>query len=341
MNTIDHEDIIEEQEQLAPAEGPRRHVALLRFLARYGTLLVLLAMIIVFSLKDPDAFATKDNLLNVLNQSSLTAIISVGLTVALIAGDFDLSIGYASSLGGVLVAGFMGNQDLSPVLAIAIVLAFGALIGIVNGFLVTKAGVNAVIATLGVGTILVGFEFLYNDGLPTIVGLPEGFTNLSLNKTLGVPNPIWIAALISAVLWVVLNRTELGQRLQAAGGNREAARLAGISVDRIRTFAFVVCGMCAMATGILLSAKIGSGTPAAGDGYLLSAFAAVFLGSATLRDGEFHILGTLIGVIIINVGINGLAIFGAPAAAQSFLTGGILIAAVALSTVARRYVKNA
>lgn len=339
MNTIPKEEILDKQVDLP--DQPRRFVGLLRFLARYGTLLVLLAMIVVFTLKDPDAFATKDNLLNVLNQCSLTAIIAAGLTVALIAGDFDLSIGYASSLGCVLVAGFMGNQDIAPVLAILLVLGIGATIGLINGFLVTKAGVNAVIATLGVGTILVGFEFLYNGGLPTIVPLPKGFQDLSLAKTLGIPNPIWIAAGILLVLWVVLNRTELGQRLLAAGGNREAARLAGIRVDRVRTFAFVVCGVCAAATGILLSAQIGSGTPGSGDGYLLSAFAAVFLGSATLRDGEFHIVGTLIGVIIINVGINGLSIFGAPASAQSFLTGGILIAAVALSTVARRYVRNA
>ncbi|MBN9023166.1 MAG: ABC transporter permease, partial [Rhizobiales bacterium] len=136
-------------------------------------------------------------------------------------------------------------------------------------------------------------------------------------------------------LWVILNKTDLGQKMQAVGSNIEAARLSGIRVDRIKLFAFMTAGFCAALTGILLSSLLGSGTLGAGDGYLLNAFAAVFLGSATLRDGEFHILGTLVGALIIAFGFNGLNIFGAPTFSQYIFQGAILIVAVGLSSLGR------
>jgi ribose transport system permease protein len=145
---------------------------------------------------------------------------------------------------------------------------------------------------------------------------------------------------VLAVLWIILNKTNLGIRMQAVGGNAEAARLSGIRVDRVKIFAFATAGVCAAITGVMLSSLLGSGTLASADGYLLDAFAAVFLGSATLRDGEFHIVGTLVGVLIISVGFNGLSIFGAPSWAQQVFSGGILVLAVGLATLSRRYLKT-
>lgn len=322
--------------ELPPSTGASKRRAL-QLLSRYGTLTGLLVMVVVFSAAAPESFPTVGNLINILNQSALTAIIAGGLTVALVVGEFDLSIGYAASLAGVLVTGLLVRQGLPIGVAVAAVLIVGALIGAVNGLLVTKARVNAVIATLGVGTILIGISFGYTAGAPISEGVPAGFIALSLGSFLGLPLPIWITAAVLGFLWVVLNRTDLGQRIQAVGGNPEAARLSGISVDRTKIIAFVVAGACAALTGILLASLLGSGTASAADSYLLDAFAAVFLGSATLRDGEFHILGTLIGVIIINTGFNGLSIFGADTFYQFVFKGGILVLAVALSTVARRY----
>lgn len=318
-------------------EGIRRRF--LQFLSRYGTLAGLLIMILVFSLAAPEAFPTTSNIINVVNQSALTAIIASGLTMALVVGEFDLSIGYVASLAGVLVTGLIVRQGQPMWLAILSVLALGAAIGAVNGILVAKARVNAVIATLGVGTILIGVSFGYTAGAPISAGVPDAFLNLALGKVLGLPNPIWIMTVVLALLWVVLNRTDLGQRIQAVGGNIEAARLCGIPVDRVKIVAFVLTGVCAALTGILLASLLGSGTASAADSYLLDAFAAVFLGSATLRDGEFHIVGTLIGVIVINTGFNGLSIFGADTFYQYVFKGGILVLAVALSTVARRYAR--
>ncbi|MBP7961477.1 MAG: ABC transporter permease [Caldilineaceae bacterium] len=310
--------------------------AWLGFVAKYGSIMGMIIMIALFSIAAPKAFPTLNNFLNVLNQASLTAIIAGGLTVAIIVGELDLSIGFNASLAGVLVTGLMVKQGLPVPVAIMLVLVVGVVIGIVNGYIVTKLGVNSVIATLGTGSILVGLTFAYSTGVPIASGVPKSFTAIALNRVGGVPNNVIIMFVVLFILWILVNRTDLGQQIQAVGGNIEAARLSGIRVDRVKIIAFAVAGMYASLTGILLASLIGSGTASAGDSYLLNAFAAAFLGSATLKDGEFHIPGTFIGVMIIGIGFNGLAIFGAPTFYQYFFQGVILILAVGLSTVARR-----
>jgi ribose transport system permease protein len=306
-------------------------------LAKWGTIVGLGLMIGVFSFLAPVAFPTFSNFLNILNQASLTMIIAGGLTVAVIVGELDLSIGFAASYAGVLVTGFIVNQGMSVFLAILAVLACGALIGIVNGLIVTKVRVNSVIATLGVGTIVVGLDFAYSTGAPIAAGVPDAFTDIALGRTFGVPNNVIIMSVVIVLLWLIVECTTLGQNIQAVGGNPIAARLSGIAVDRIKIIGFIVAGVCAALTGILLASSLGSGTPSAADSYLLSAFAAVFLGSATLRDGEFHIIGTCVGVLIIAVGFNGLAIFGAPTFYQYLFQGLILILAVGMSSLSRYF----
>jgi len=171
--------------------------------------------------------------------------------------------------------------------------------------------------------------------------VPKAFLDIALGRWLfGIPNNIVIMFVVLALLWVLINLTDLGQQIQAVGGNVEAARLSGIRVERIKILAMVVTGTCAALTGTLLASLIGSGTTSAADSYLLACFAAVYLGSATLRDGEFHIPGTFIGVLIVAIGFNGLAILGAPTFWQYVFQGAILIAAVGLSTVARRFSKS-
>ena len=221
--------------------------------------------------------------------------------------------------------------------ALTFISRYGTIIGLVNGFLVTKVRINAVIATIGVGTMLTGLGFSYS-AFPIAIGIPRAFTQISLGRgLLGVPNPVFVMAALLIVMWTILNKTDLGQRMQAVGSNIEAARLSGIRVDRMKMFAFATAGFCAALTGVLLTSLLGSGTLAAADGYLLDAFAAVFLGSATLREGQFHIAGTLIGVLILAVGFNGLSIFGAPTYFQPIFKGGVLVLAVGLSSLARRY----
>ncbi|MGD9914937.1 MAG: ABC transporter permease, partial [Rhizobiaceae bacterium] len=285
----------------------------------------------------PGIFLSKANFLNILSQASLTAIIASGLTYTLVVGEFDLSVGYMASFVGLIVVGLMAYQGLPIWLSIICALLIGVLLGCVNGLLVTKVRINAVIATLGVGTMLSGIGFVYS-AFPIATGIPRAFTDISLGRILfGIPNPVIAMAVVLVILSIVLNRTDIGQKMQAVGSNIEAARLSGIRVDRVKMFAFAIAGFCAALTGILLSSLLGSGTLGAGDGYLLDAFAAVFLGSATIREGQFHIMGTLVGVLILAVGFNGLSIFGAPTYFQPIFKGGILVLAVGMSTLARRY----
>jgi ribose transport system permease protein len=308
----------------------------LGFFARYGTIIGLVAMIAAFSILSPRAFPTTGNFVNVLNQASLAMIIAAGLTLAVIVGELDLSIGFAGSLHGILVTGLIVANHLPIPIAIAIVLFVGGLIGWINGLIVTKIRVNSVIATLGVGTILTGLAFAYSAGVPIVAGVPEAFLQISLGRWLfGVPNNIVIMVVVLGALWVLVERTSLGQEIQAVGGNPAAARLSGIDVDRIKILGFIISGICAALTGVLLASRLGSGTASAADSYLLTAFAAVFLGSATLRDGEFHIFGTLVGALIIAFGFNGLNMFGAPTFSQYVLQGAILIVAVGLSSLGR------
>lgn len=309
--------------------------AALAFLGKYGTIVGLGLIVAVFSALAPAAFPTPGNFLNVLNQASLSLIIAAGLTVTVIVGELDLSLGFLASFAGVLVTGLIVNQGLPVPVAILAVVGGGALFGALNGLIVTKAKVNSVIATLGTGTIVVGLNFAYTTGAPISAGVPDSFLDIALGRLFGVPHNILIMAAVVAILWVLVERTPVGQSIQAVGGNPVAAQLSGIRVDRVKILGFMAAGSCAALTGVLLASALGSGTTGAADSYLLTAFAAVFLGSATLRDGEFHVLGTCIGGLIIAIGFNGLAIFGAPTFYQYLFQGAILILAVGLSSLGR------
>lgn len=307
--------------------------------AKYGTVIVLATLVVFMSIAAPGVFSSGANLVNILSQISLTAIVAAAVTFPLVAGEFDLSIGYQASFAGVLVAGLMANSGLPPLLAVVVVVLVGGVIGLVNGLLVTKLGVNALIATLGTGTVVLGLNYFYTAGAPISLPRDNSFTQLALSGLFGIPWPVYIMAVALILMWVVLNHTALGQSIQAAGENREAARLSGIRVNNVVVFAFVIAGLGAALTGVLLTARVGSGQLTAGDGYLLTSFAAVFLGSAALRDGEFHILGTFIGVLTVGVGLNGLGILGVASFVQYIFSGGLLIFAVALSSVARKRTK--
>lgn len=305
-------------------------------LSKYGTIIALALMVIGFTIALPDLFPTRQNLTNILSQVAISGIIASGLTVSLAAGEFDLSIGYVASFAGVLVTGFISFQHMPLVVAIIATLAVGVLIGLVNGGVVTAAGVSSFITTLGVGTAIVGLNFAYNSGAPVTLGLPEAFGRISLSRVLGIPVPVLVMLSLALVLWLVLNKTVLGKNIQAVGGNSSAARLAGVHVDRTRIAALTICSTCAALAGILLASKLGVGQYNAGDVYLLDAFAAAFLGTVAVRDGDFHIVGTLIGILTVGVAFNGLALLGVPTYYQFLFKGTLLVVAVAVSTIARR-----
>ncbi|WP_245440797.1 ABC transporter permease [Mesorhizobium sanjuanii] len=321
-----------------PSPGAReRRAMLMRLLGTYGTIIVLGSMLLIFSVLQPGTFATIGNFRNIINDMAIGTIVAAGLTVPLVAGDFDLSIGYVASFCGLLVVGLLSFSGLSIPLAIVLVVGLGTLIGIVNGIVVSKIGVNAFIATLGTGTIVVGLNYAYSGGIPLQLTQSREFTNIAIGRIAGVPHLVIIMAVVLALLWVILNRTVQGQHIKAIGVSPESARRAGVAVDRSRIVAFAIASTCAAIGGVLMASNLGSGQVTAGDSFMLTSFSAAFLGSAALREGQFHIIGTLIGVLTVAVGNNGLAMIGAPIFTQFLFTGCLLVVAVALGGIGRRY----
>ena len=340
-------------ETSAPAEAPStspstlarypsassrdRRALLMRLLGTYGTIIVLASMLVIFSALQPGTFATVGNFRNIINDMAIGTIVAAGLTVPLVAGDFDLSIGYVASFCGLLVVGLLSSSGLSIPLAIILVICLGTIIGVVNGIVVSKIGVNAFIATLGTGTIVVGLNYAYSGGIPLQLTQSRQFTNIAIGRIAGVPHLVIIMAVVLALLWVILNRTVQGQHIKAIGVSPESARRAGVAVDSSRIVAFAIGSTCAAIGGVLMASNLGSGQVTAGDSFMLTSFSAAFLGSAALREGQFHILGTLIGVLTVAVGNNGLAMIGAPIFTQFLFTGCLLVVAVALGGIGRRY----
>jgi ribose transport system permease protein len=311
------------------AVRPRLDLAVL--FARFGTLASLIALLIVFSLARSDVFPTVNNLLNIMSQISILGTMAFGLTVCLVMGLFDLSIAAMATLGG-YVATFLLVQypdDVSVPVAVAASVGAAALIGVVNGLIVSYLGISAFIATLATGSIITGAVLGISDSKTIITGIPDEFMVIGQGAILGVSNPILIMLSVGLVLWLLLEHTQLGRHLYAIGGSAEASRLSGIAVKRYAPFALAVCAVCAGLGGLMAAAVLGAGRPqGVGDGYLLNAFAAVFIGASSLRPGKFHILGTLIGVLLIGVINNGLSVMGVPTYWQYIVQGVLLVAAL-------------
>jgi ribose transport system permease protein len=312
------------------------------WLARYGTLASLAALLIVFSLARSDVFPTVDNLLNIMNQVSILGTMAFGLTVCLVMGLFDLSIAAMATLGG-YVATFLLVQypdTISVPVAVLISLAVAGAIGVFNGLIVSYLGISAFIATLATGSIITGAMLGISNSKTIITGIPDEFLVIGQGSVFGVSNPILIMLAIGVILWLLLEHTQLGRHLYAIGGSAEASRLSGIAVKRYAPIALAICAGCAGLGGLIAASVLGAGRPqGVGDTYLLNAFAAVFIGASSLRPGKFHIIGTFIGVMLIGVINNGLSVMGVPTYWQYIVQGVLLIIALfsaGLLTMRRR-----
>ncbi|MGD9538915.1 MAG: ABC transporter permease [Alphaproteobacteria bacterium] len=286
-----------------------------------------------FGAAEPDIFLTVANLTTILNDGAVLAILACGLTVVLVVGEFDLSIAAAASFGGALAAVLVtqGHWPLLPV--ILAVLATGIVIGVLNGILVTRFDIPALIATIGTASLLVGLTLWITDNSVIFTGFSDSFL-LSGGWTLGgIQAPVFYLAVIALVLGVALRYTATGRHMYATGGNRAASRMSGIRVRRQIMLAFIISGVLGALAGFVYTARQGSLTPEFGAPFLLPTFAAAFLGSVTLTRRTFHILGTMIGVYLIETGTVGLLIFGAPAYTQQLFAGAVLI----LASIGARY----
>jgi ribose transport system permease protein len=290
-------------------------------------------LIVVFGAAEPAFFLSGDNLTAILNNGAVTALLACGLTVVLIVGEFDLSIAAAASFGGALAAVLIAQQGVPLAATIAIVVAAGVVIGVVNGYLVTKFEIPALIATIGVSSLLDGLTLWVTGNTVIFTGFTDAFMTFGNWRMGSLQAPVFYLAAAAIFLGVMLRYTPTGRHMYATGGNRAASRLSGIRVQRQVILAFVISGVLGALAGLVYTARQGSLTPLFGTAFLLPVFAAAFLGSVTLTRRKFHILGTVLGVYLIETGTNGLLILGAPAFTQQLFAGAVLI----LATIGARY----
>ena len=300
----------------------------------WGTLLGFLLLLTVFSVLRPDVFPTGRNLKNIIEQVATLAIVASGVTVVMITGDFDLSVGAIASLVGV-VAALLMKSGMGTFASILIAMALGTGAGLLNGLLIAYGGLSAFVGTLATMTAYGGVALLISKGT-TIFALPENFRVLGQGSMGFLPISVLIMALTVMVVALLLEQTTYGRRLYAIGGNEEASFLSGIRTRQVRLIAFGVSGFFASLGGIVLTSRLFSAHPQAGSPFMLNAAAAVFLGMTAFREGEANIWGTLLGVFIIGVMGNGLNILGINTYVQSILTGAIIIFAVLLSSLAKK-----
>ncbi|HYY12357.1 MAG TPA: ABC transporter permease [Kineosporiaceae bacterium] len=319
----------------APARRPARP-AVQRLRPALGPGLVALTLL-VFTLVNPGTFFTRSNLVdNVLLSGATLLVVASGQTVVMVVGDFDLSVGATASLAMVVSAKMLVESGGAPVWQVVLVgLAIGLGAGLLNGVLVSYAGVNAFIATLGTLTLFNGLGLFRTNAQP-VYDLPPEFVAIGQGSTLGVGNPVWLALLSVVAVWFVLDHTPLGRRFYAVGGNAEAARYAGIDVRRTRLLAFVVAGLFASLAGVLTASYLETADPSGPLNLMLPSIAAVFLGTVMFRDGRPNAPGTLLGFVLWTVLASGLNQSGINTYLQTAAQGAILLLAVLPPAIARR-----
>jgi ribose transport system permease protein len=310
---------------------PKRAVS--QFLRKWGTIIGFLLLFAVFTSLRPAVFPTWGNLRNIVEQVATLAIVSAGVTFVMVTGDFDLSVGSLASLVGV-VAALLMKGGLSVGASVAAGLVLGCLCGLANGILIAYGGLSAFVATLATMTAFGGVALLVSSGV-TIFGLPDPF--LWMGQANFGPLPVSVLFMLGSVAlaWVLLEQMVFGRRLYAIGGNPEASFLSGINTRLLRLAGFAISGITAALGGIVLTSRLASAHPQAGNPFMLNAAAAVFLGMTVFREGEAHIGGTFLGVLIMGVLGNGLNILGVNSYVQSILTGIIIVLAVLLSSVTK------
>jgi ribose transport system permease protein len=296
-------------------------------LAKMGPLLGLVLLALVLSFLS-DRFLTVSNLLNVARQVSLNAIIAVGMTLVIITGGIDLSVGSILALSGSITAGLLVAGQATSVAVIAGLLV-GALLGAGNGLLITRGGIPPFIATLGVMTIARGATLVYTDGRP-ITGMTEGFRQIGGGYLGAIPIPVIIMALVVLTVYVILTRMKLGRYIYAIGGNQEATRLSGINTGTYTLIVYTLGGVLSALSGIVLTSRLNSAQPTAGMGFELDAIAAVVLGGTSLAGGVGGVMGTLVGAMIIGVLDNGLNLLNVSSFYQQIAKGTVILLAVLL-----------
>lgn len=302
---------------------------------RYGTAAITILLFIFFSIAAP-MFLSVGNIMSLLRQTSVTAIISVGMAIVMLTGGIDLSVGAIVALSSIVCAGAMVNLSLPIPIAILLSLVVGAVVGLINGILVTYIKVPALIATLGTQQAVRGIAYIITGGY-TLYGFPESFSIIGRGYLFGViPVSAVIMVVVLALGWFMLNSTKFGRYTYALGGNFEATRLAGINVNKRLILVYVISGLLASIAGIVELSRISSGQPSAGEGYEMSAITAVVLGGISVSGGEGKFGGVIFGIFIMGMLSTGLVMMNVSTYYQQLIKGLVLLFAVCVDQILKR-----
>lgn len=299
-------------------------------LGEQGLVVIFVLAFALVSLLVPN-FLTERNMLGLFQSVVTVGIVACTMMFCLAARDFDLSVGSTVAFAG-MVAVMASNATGSIILGISAALACGAFVGFVNGFVIAKFHINALITTLATMQIVRGLALIASDGRAVGINDPN-FYQLALSKLLGIPTPIWVLVALFIVFGFVLNRTVFGKNTLAIGGNPEASRLAGVNVDRTRIWIFLLQGVVCAVAGILLASRITSGQPNSAVGLELSVISACVLGGVSLAGGRASISGVIVGVLIMGIAENVMNLLNIPAFYQYIVRGLILLLAVLLDNL--------
>jgi len=318
-----------------PLVEPKPHSLLALVIRNYSLPILLVISVLIYSLwaTTSATFNTAASWQNILSSQSVTGVLTLGILLTLVSGNFDLSIGNICGLSSVMTAAAYSHWHMPLVAGILIGVAIGAAVGAMNGFLSTTLHVDPFIITLGTASIIIGFIDWYTHGQAIINGIPSSLVNFGREKMLGIPDIFWVLMAVALLIYYLLEHTPYGRSLHAIGSNRAAAALVGIRVERTITSAFALTGAFAGVAGVLLLANTGSGNPTIGPTFTLAALASAFLGAVSFKVGRLNVAGTLVAIFFLGINITGLTYAGVANWINEVFTGLTLILAVALAAV--------
>jgi ribose transport system permease protein len=299
--------------------------------ARYGLVIFLVFLIVLFSILEPKIFPTLTMAKTILVQQTVIMLLSLAVLPIVVVGEFDLSIGYVLGLCAVLIAALGGEVHLDGALTLLLTVIIAAAIGTLNGLLVAALRIPSMIATLGVGLAIGGLTTGVSGGRTLVLGIPHLVPDLSTTSLFGLSSAVWIVAVLCLLAYAVFAHTPPGRRMYAVGGSQVVARLAGIRTIRLKILAFAFGGVLVAIAGALELGQAGGADPSFGPNLLLPAYAAVFLGSTTIRPGFFNVWGTVVATLVLAVGFTGLTLDGVPYWTEPVFDGAALIIGVLLS----------
>ena len=316
--------------------GMSRWQQAIRILPVYGLPILTVLLIAFFSILLPTTFPTYLNFRSILADKAIIALLSLAATIPMMAGRIDLTVGFGIVMWHILAIGLIIKFGVPWPLAMLIVLACAALVGLFNGLLVEVAQIDSFIATLGTGTILYALALWFTEGRQITGMLPPGFIALNTTAIFGIPIPAIYVVIIAIGLWIISERLPIGRHVYAIGANEKAAALNGIPVRAYVIGVFVASGLIAGFAGCVLAAKLRIGQANVGLDYLLPALVGAFLGSTTIKPGRVNVWGTMFGVLILAVGISGIQQLGGAFFVEPLFNGTTLVISIALAAFAQR-----